>query len=114
MTPPNLPKYNDAKWDVVFARGAELGIVFVMHTGTGLETVVVERGPEAPQVEPDRARVALDRRAIERALKSHGEATVRAAIDGCSKSPWHKGKNDRGQVYDDVRRNLDDHCIAGS
>ena len=38
VTPPNLPKYNDEKWDAVFARGAELGIVFVMHTGTGLES----------------------------------------------------------------------------
>lgn len=47
VTPPNLPKYNDAQWDVVFAKGAQLGIVFVMHTGTGLETVVVERGPGA-------------------------------------------------------------------
>ncbi|MDP3676543.1 MAG: amidohydrolase family protein [Novosphingobium sp.] len=46
-TPPNLPKYNDPRWDPVFAKGAELGIVFVMHTGTGLETVVVERGPGA-------------------------------------------------------------------
>lgn len=42
------------------------------------------------------------RRAIERALKSHGEAMVRAAIDGCAKSPFHKGQNDRGQVYDDL------------
>lgn len=47
VTPPNLPKYNDEKWDVVFAKGAALGIVFVMHTGTGLETVVIERGPGA-------------------------------------------------------------------
>ena len=41
VSPPGLPKYNDAKWDPVFARGAELGIVFVMHTGTGLESVVI-------------------------------------------------------------------------
>jgi predicted TIM-barrel fold metal-dependent hydrolase len=47
VTPPNLPKYNDEKWDSVFAKGGELGIVFVMHTGTGLETVVIERGPGA-------------------------------------------------------------------
>lgn len=47
VTPPNLPKYNDEKWDVVFAKGAALGIVFVMHTGTGLESVVIERGPGA-------------------------------------------------------------------
>ncbi|MGQ5700558.1 amidohydrolase family protein [Sandaracinobacteroides sp. A072] len=47
VTPPNLPKYNSEKWDPVFAKGAELGIVFVMHTGTGLESVVVERGPGA-------------------------------------------------------------------
>lgn len=47
VSPPNLPKYNDPSWDVVFAKGAALGIVFVMHTGTGLETVVIERGPGA-------------------------------------------------------------------
>ncbi len=47
VTPPNLAKYNDEKWDPVFAKGAALGIVFVMHTGTGLESVVVERGPGA-------------------------------------------------------------------
>lgn len=45
VSPSNLPKYNDPAWDVVFAKGAELGIVFVMHTGTGLDSVVVERGP---------------------------------------------------------------------
>lgn len=47
VTPPNLPKYNDAAWDPVFAKAAEKNIVFVMHTGTGLESVVVERGPGA-------------------------------------------------------------------
>src|SRR3546814_16665938 len=46
-TPVNLPKYTDAAWDPVFARAAALGIVFVMHTGTGLATVLVERGPGA-------------------------------------------------------------------
>lgn len=45
VTPPGLPLYNDEKWDAVFAKGGDLGIVFVMHTGTGLETVVQERGP---------------------------------------------------------------------
>lgn len=47
VTPPNLPKFNDEAWDPVFAKGAALGIVFVMHTGTGLETVIAERGPGA-------------------------------------------------------------------
>ncbi|MCK9542348.1 MAG: amidohydrolase [Novosphingobium sp.] len=47
VTPPGLPKYNDEKWDPVFAKAAALGIVFVMHTGTGLETVIQERGPGA-------------------------------------------------------------------
>jgi predicted TIM-barrel fold metal-dependent hydrolase len=47
VTPPGLPKYNDEKWDPIFNLAGELGIVFVMHTGTGLETVVVERGPGA-------------------------------------------------------------------
>ncbi len=45
VTPQNLPKYNDEKWDPIFAKGAEHGIVFVMHTGTGQETVLRERGP---------------------------------------------------------------------
>lgn len=47
VSPVGLPKYNSDAWDVVFAKSAELGIVLVMHTGTGLETVVVERGPGA-------------------------------------------------------------------
>ena len=45
--PGNLPKYNDEKWDPIFAKGAQLGIVFVMHTGTGAATVIHERGPGA-------------------------------------------------------------------
>ena len=44
-SPTGMPKYNDEKWDPIFAKGAEHGIVFVMHTGTGLETVIPERGP---------------------------------------------------------------------
>ena len=47
VTPPNLPKYNSEAWDPVFAKAAEKGVVFVLHTGTGLESVVVERGPGA-------------------------------------------------------------------
>lgn len=46
-TPEGLPKYNDEAWDPIFAKAAQLGIVFVMHTGTGLASVVVERGPGA-------------------------------------------------------------------
>ena len=44
---PGLPKYNDEAWDPIFKLAGELGIVFVMHTGTGLESVVQERGPGA-------------------------------------------------------------------
>lgn len=47
VTPPDCPKYNDPVWDPVFARAGELGIVFVMHTGTGMESVTSERGPGA-------------------------------------------------------------------
>jgi predicted TIM-barrel fold metal-dependent hydrolase len=43
VTPVGMPKYNDEAWDPVFELGGELGIVFVMHTGTGLETVQPER-----------------------------------------------------------------------
>jgi predicted TIM-barrel fold metal-dependent hydrolase len=42
-TPTGMPKYNDEAWDEVFELGGALGIVFVMHTGTGLDTVQVER-----------------------------------------------------------------------
>ncbi|MCF8709418.1 amidohydrolase family protein [Rhizorhapis sp. SPR117] len=45
VTPAGMAKYNDEKWDPVFARGAKHGIVFVMHTGTGLESVQSEKGP---------------------------------------------------------------------
>ena len=51
-----------------------------------------------PQAKLDAKR----RRAIERAVKSHGADVVRAAIDGCAKSAFHKGQNDRGAVYDDL------------
>ncbi len=47
VTPPGVPKYNDEKWDPIFHLAGELGVVFVCHTGTGLETVVAERGPGA-------------------------------------------------------------------
>lgn len=50
VVPPGLPKYNDERWDPVFALAGELGIVLVLHTGTGLETVVAERGPGAAVV----------------------------------------------------------------
>jgi predicted TIM-barrel fold metal-dependent hydrolase len=45
VVPAGLPKYNDEAWDPIFNLAGELGIVCVLHTGTGLETVVVERGP---------------------------------------------------------------------
>lgn len=51
-----------------------------------------------PQAKLDAKR----RRAIERAVKSHGADVVRAAIDGCAKSAFHKGQNDRAAVYDDL------------
>jgi predicted TIM-barrel fold metal-dependent hydrolase len=44
-TPTGMPKYNSEAWDPIFELGGQLGIVFVMHTGTGLDTVQVERGP---------------------------------------------------------------------
>jgi predicted TIM-barrel fold metal-dependent hydrolase len=47
VIPKGIPKYNDPKWDEIFALAGDLGIVFVLHTGTGLETVQGERGPGA-------------------------------------------------------------------
>ncbi len=43
VSPTGMPKYNDAVWDPVFALGEELNMVFVLHTGTGLDTVQPER-----------------------------------------------------------------------
>jgi len=43
VTAPGMPKYNDEAWDPIFELGGALGLVFVMHTGTGLETVQPER-----------------------------------------------------------------------
>ena len=43
VTAPNMPKYNDEAWDPLFELAGELGIVLVMHSGTGLETVQPER-----------------------------------------------------------------------
>lgn len=43
VSPTGMPKYNDEAWDPVFELGGELGIVFVLHTGTGLDTVQPER-----------------------------------------------------------------------
>ncbi len=47
ITMTGIPAYNDEAWDPVFHAAGELGIAFVLHTGTGAETVVVERGPGA-------------------------------------------------------------------
>lgn len=47
ITMAGIPAYNDPAWDPVFEAGAQLGVAFVLHTGTGAETVVVERGPGA-------------------------------------------------------------------
>lgn len=47
VTPTGVPRYNDAAWDPVFKAAADHSIVIVMHTGTGLETVIHERGAGA-------------------------------------------------------------------
>ena len=47
VTPSGIPKYNDPVWDPVFELAGELGLVLVLHTGTGAETVIAERGAGA-------------------------------------------------------------------
>lgn len=47
VSPEGIPNYNSEEWDSVFALAGKLGIVFVLHTGTGLASVVHERGPGA-------------------------------------------------------------------
>lgn len=58
-------------------------------------------------------RAVLDgkrRRRIETALKSHGLATVLAAVDGCARSDWHMGRDPatNGKRYDDLELILRD------
>jgi predicted TIM-barrel fold metal-dependent hydrolase len=45
VVPAGVPSYNDDAWDPVFEAGQELGVVFVLHTGTGREDVRAEKGP---------------------------------------------------------------------
>lgn len=45
VTPAGIPRYNDPAWDPVFHLAGELGVVLVLHTGTGAENVIAERGP---------------------------------------------------------------------
>ncbi|MDE2462618.1 MAG: amidohydrolase [Alphaproteobacteria bacterium] len=47
ITMKGIPAYNDPAWDPIFHAAGELGVAFVLHTGTGAENVVVERGPGA-------------------------------------------------------------------
>ena len=47
VSPAGIPKYNSEQWDPIFAKAAAHDIVFVMHTGTGLESVISEKGPGA-------------------------------------------------------------------
>jgi len=47
VTPKGVPAYNDEAWDAVFQAAGDAGVVMVLHTGTGLESVIHERGPGA-------------------------------------------------------------------
>lgn len=43
----DVPLYNDPAWDPIFALAEKRGIVFSLHTGTGMSKWVQERGPGA-------------------------------------------------------------------
>lgn len=45
IVPTGVPEYNDPSWDKVFEAAQQLGIVFVLHTGTGREDVRAAKGP---------------------------------------------------------------------
>jgi predicted TIM-barrel fold metal-dependent hydrolase len=45
VTPAGVAGYNNEYWDPIFALAGEVGLVFVLHTGTGLETFTAEKGP---------------------------------------------------------------------
>jgi predicted TIM-barrel fold metal-dependent hydrolase len=45
LIPPGVPEYNEPAWDQVFEAAQQLGIVFVLHTGTGRVDVRAAKGP---------------------------------------------------------------------
>ncbi|KTD37597.1 hypothetical protein Lmor_0460 [Legionella moravica] len=45
---------------------------------------------------------------IKNALNSYTKIELKKAIDGCSKSPFHMGKNNAGQIYNDIELILRD------
>jgi predicted TIM-barrel fold metal-dependent hydrolase len=45
VTPAGVHAYTDPAWDELFEAAGELGVVFVLHTGTGNESVTSQRGP---------------------------------------------------------------------
>lgn len=45
LVPPGVPEYNEGVWDAVFEAGQQLGIVFVLHAGTGRVDVRSAKGP---------------------------------------------------------------------
>ena len=57
------------------------------------------------EVQGRRSTKALDKKRrglIERALRTHGEVITARALTGWALSPFHRGDNDRSQVYNDV------------
>jgi uncharacterized phage protein (TIGR02220 family) len=54
---------------------------------------------------PARSKLTPKRKAkIEARLKEgYSVADLKAAIDGCKRSAWHMGENDRGQPYNGVQ-----------
>ncbi|MDB5445267.1 MAG: amidohydrolase, partial [Phenylobacterium sp.] len=45
VIPTGVPNYNSDKWDPVFEAAQQLGVVMVLHTGTGRADVREEKGP---------------------------------------------------------------------
>lgn len=57
------------------------------------------------QISTGKRRTVLDakrRRYITQALRTHGLEDVLAAVRGWEKSPFHRGENDQGTVYNDL------------
>lgn len=45
---------------------------------------------------------------IKKALKLYDVTELKKAIDGCANTPYHMGKNETGQIYDDINLILRD------
>lgn len=77
-----------------------------IETGTGTGNVEVEVVFDywRQTMQHNSAKLTPQRQRLVKARLKDGYTVeeLKAAIDGCAASPWHRGENDRAQAYDDI------------